>query len=323
MTSTKIISQKQNRHLAFPILFQDRKNKNKLTIYYRDANRHMFDPYSKIIKMFSLNCGKTWNNPEIVYQDKGYDCRNYAGGVTSDNEYILFFSKWDGGYAGNNFEIFSIKNENIMEVPFLDGTVSPYGKLVETGQMRMQGYYTGGPNLPENKIGIIYKYDDFLKSNTIFTGLDYVTFTETDFEYIGNGKIIGVSRNEKSNAVGFFKSNDYGETWKLELIPIKGDIVPWITYLPDRNEVAILTGREYDKTIGLRIMDAEKLFKNPVKSFADTPPVFPIKYPSDYTDYSYPSAAYIEDKDKLCIVHHGGKGRNTSILFSSIDIEKS
>lgn len=323
MTSTKIISHKPNRHLAFPILFQDRKDKNKLAIYYRDASRHMFDPYSKIVKMVSLNCGKTWSKPEIVYQDKGYDCRNYAGGVDSNNDHILFFSKWDGGYAGDNFKIFSIKNRNIMEVPFLEGTVSPYGKLIETEQAMMQGYYTGGPNLPENKIGIIYKYNDVLIPNNIFTGLDYVKFTETDFEYIGNGRIIGMARNEKSDAIGFFKSSNHGATWKLELIPTKGDIVPWITYLPDRNKVAILTGREYDRTIGLRIMDAEKLFKNPVKSFSDTPPIFPIKYPSDYTDYSYPSAAYIEDKNKLYIAHHGGKGRNTSILFTSLDIEKS
>jgi len=326
--NTKIISKKSECHHAFPILFQDKINSEKLTVVYRSASKHLFDKNSQILRKVSLDGGNTWNSSTILYKDEGFDCRNYGGGVTSKNEYFLFFVKWNGGYPNESFDLWYIHGINgfdevtINHINIKPAVLSPYGKLIDIPEKNIliQGYYIGSYELVDNKLCILVSNDNGKTwiNKTIFHGMKNITLTETDFIYLDNGKIFGISRDDSSNCIMILKSEDYGNIWNIKRIPINIMVVPWLCYIPERNKVVLFTGHEYNNCIGFRAMDADMLFTEPKEIILSTPPKYLIKYPYKYNDCTYPSTSYIKKTDNFVVVHYGGTNNETYLYSSNI-----
>lgn len=175
---------------------------------------------SYIAKRISTDNGVSWSVPELVYNDPYFDDRNVAGGLIGEDSIVVFFRKYNAnyGYTVSLNYIVSIDGGNTWSpVYFFNASpgacFSPH-KIVRVPTRGFMAvvyslsfvevrFSTNGIDWPQNG----YRWD-FSYSN--------YGVNESYFEYLGNGKLIGLMRDAIPGygaTLYQVTSEDFGLTW--------------------------------------------------------------------------------------------------------------
>jgi hypothetical protein len=187
--------------------------------YYRQAVDHFGDD-GILQRMEYTISTSTWGSPTTVYSHGSQGVSGLAGGVI-DGKIMLFFSLTN--LAGDFQSIGSILSTDGLtgatfdsRVTFTPGDVryEAYGHLVHCGgQIYVQGWYS------HNGAGT---YKANLRRTTdngaTWTTINHQTSAsprpaEVDYEYLGEGRLIAIARNQANGYLLQSTSSDYGLTW--------------------------------------------------------------------------------------------------------------
>ena len=304
----------------------------------------------KIVKRYSYNGGTNWTVPETIF-DSHYDDRNMGGGITEDGRIVCFFNRYNASnstfidlnliYSDDNGITWSYGTMPISEAK-VPGTMNIFGNDA-------MGYYTA--NYFHNYIELLHS-NDGISWDSIVYAWDYrlsqhYKMTEPSFEYLGNGVIIGLWRNE-SGILGEsylqVESYDFGRTWSDPRLTNIADGYfcpsPWIFYDGTHNDLwVIATDRRANLDTSLHHNDEEVwIYKVSPDEILGDPSGYNLhaKFlrpsPSFYRLFGYPNSVRKENGDYLIMFtenyyRHNTKGEcaylyQFEILYSIVsDVE--
>lgn len=222
-----------------------------------------------VVARFSFDNGESWTQAVAIFDDP-YDDRNISACLTASGRIVVFFRRYDAPCGGNgevgchldaNF-IFSddggvswSEREQIVTEPVL--VFGPgRGTYVPT-----RGYLICGYGRPcGTPVGTSWSYRQQLRFSKDGSRWDEVAYpvsdaeaarlklTEPTYEYIGDGRIIGLFRHEEyDNAKPFYQitSGDYGRTWTSPVLCNAlsyWGVAPQLYLDPLANELYLLGG---------------------------------------------------------------------------------
>ena len=245
----------------------------------------------KIVKRISIDNGMTWGEESTVYSDQ-YDDRNIRGGIINDNVILLFFRRYDA----NSFTpidlnyIYSLDDGvTWSEREIIDFNIDQaYEVWIDNIVDLKNGKYL----LPIHGVSYCEIRDLSFEDNQIvlsepkwiwnFTGSTDMKIDEPTFTYLGNGKILGLFRDDNQYVPGsnYFQvqSSDSGVTWSS---PVRTNICePYFSPAPliffdDQNQKIITIGTDRrhpnngdylakDSEIWIYENSIDEVFENPV-----------------------------------------------------------
>lgn len=202
------------KYNAFGITFLMKNN--VIGIAYREGTNHVGT--KGVIK---LRTSKTnFVSSQTVYQDS-FDCRNGGGGVTSSGRVIIFFSRYDTvksafkdmGYVYSDDNCNTFSGYNVISHKNCDAFTF-YGPLVISDKETIEQSWYG--NTGNNyQVYLIKSYDNGTSWGPAVQIAQsmYTHFTETSIAYLGERKLIALSRAENQNFFIQSLSQDNGNTW--------------------------------------------------------------------------------------------------------------
>jgi len=213
----KIISFYEGYYDAFGTLIDDSEN---LFYYTRRGVSHVGDSGTSIVQMkIDKNFEK---NIEVkkIYEDENnnIDVRNIGGGKINKVHY-LFLAKYNPALAkkwvGFGYIKYDTSNEQITytEIGLNNyDFINPHGHLIKVENIYYQPIYAKKDGYYD--IVLLKSIDNgnsWSFGSIVYHGQTY--YNETSGEYMGNGTIRLVIRNNIRNGMVQFISTDYGNSW--------------------------------------------------------------------------------------------------------------
>jgi hypothetical protein len=188
-------------------------------LFCREGTSHVGGP-GKLFKMtYNLNT-KTWSPRTYVYidPDPKIDPRNIASGIINGKIYI-FISRFnisqydcDIGYI-NSTDLTGTTWSDYHKFPIAPTGISMHGHIIPTSDQNeyLVPYYI--EDNPYYTVGYLKTSDggSTWTNGTIYYGTHF--YDETTLDYIGNGKIIALIRDEDGGPLAQSISLDNGNTW--------------------------------------------------------------------------------------------------------------
>jgi hypothetical protein len=275
---------------------------------------------ARIVKRVSDDDGETWSSLTTIV-DSEWDDRNVHGGIVGDDRIVMFFRKYD---ANNQLtkSISTIYSDDggdtwSQEKPVVTGGItSGTHKIVEVPGKGFLGMFC-----QRWYVEVKFSPDGLEWDSTIYK-FDYLqnklhNLSETCFSYVGNGKIIGLSR-DCSEGFGsnyyHLQSTNYGETWEE---PVKSNIVdsffcpsPFIFYDERHDHLwSIATDRRnYSGFQFLNTNSEVYVYLNKPDDIISNPTNYslyhrcPRPFPNFYRFYGYAVATKKSNGDYLVII---------------------
>lgn len=191
-----------------------------ITYFYRQGTTHAQDKGNLVMRQFTVSNG-TWGNATIVYSDPILDSRNVAGGIIKNQIYLFFYRYNYSTGSAKGSDIGFIVSTNLTGsswskyTPIVNNTIgSPYGTLVQKGQSStwFLSYYASNDNI--SKIRLITSKDNgasWALKTTVYNGT--AQYVEPALAYLGNNRMLILSREDKNGSLHQFTSDDDGTTW--------------------------------------------------------------------------------------------------------------
>lgn len=263
---------------------------------------------------------KEWGPSTVVYAEPTYDARNVHGGITSEGRIVMFFRRYDAVLQSHIDLDFMYSDDdgatwtNRATVSNSFAFALPFGDMI---YVPTKGYMKGYNGSSE--VAVQFSADgSSWDSETIvqdYSESKTYRIDETSFVYIGDGKIIALTRDERREKGHMYyqmTSSDYGTTWTE---PVRTEIVaPFFCPSPlifkhGDNVVVIATDRrsfagqgdKKEDSLHIYIADANEAFKDPTAYRYDRRIVRPDS-DSNTDFYGYPSIVALDDSRYLVIV---------------------
>jgi len=255
----------------------------------------------------------TWDAPiELISPTANHGEWNLGGGVIGSHIYVFYNDIYDhaatwSGYMRST-DLTGTSWESPVELEFPVPAPEPagagwYGHIVKTdspGTFLMPWY--GSESYPDDcKIGLFRTTDSgehWSLWSYIYDGA--TLWSETCVEYIGDGKMIALSRKDSDGHVGQSTSSDNGETWSAiantNLGNVGGEKIPWIIYDSERDRVIAFFMDRATGNEGVRISDSDAatVFASPTGWEADT---LVHQWGGPHPDYmGYPSIIKVDTR---------------------------
>lgn len=278
-----------------------------------------------VYKRTSYDKGVSWSRPVVVYNDS-LDDRNLRGGITDNGEIILFFRRYDAenkksvdlNYiiskdGGNSWSqrkkiIFNLEvGEEVWIDNFIKVNTNRYLLPihgVSYCELRYLSYENGNISISDK----IWDWD--------YTSNNKYMIDEPSFSYLGNGKLIGIFRDEsKLKGSNYFQvsSLDYGKTWtKPERTNICEPFfapAPLIFYDTMLKRIVVIgTDRRRPANGGYSPEDSELwIYTNEIEEVFNNPSGYNLikkmsrPEPSSFRFYGYPTFTRINSKSLLVV----------------------
>lgn len=198
------------------------KHGNDIYRVFRIGTNHIGIDGTCIIEKTSDN-GKTWGDRKVVYANENYDIRNSTFGII-ENVFFVFFRRYASG--GDIQEVFFTTSQDLggtwtepisMNATLQNDNMVPFGKVMHDGDRYISSFYDGSGSIAtcvwlESVNGLDWTYYKEIYSIP-HTGS--LALNESYFEYLGNGRFIGLIRNQAVINDSYYQisSVDNGETW--------------------------------------------------------------------------------------------------------------
>ena len=189
--------------------------------YDPGANGSHTGNHARIIKRTSVDNGFSWILYEEVYDDPDYDDRNVHGGLIGQDSIVLFFRRYDAISSGQidlnyiySFDGGNTWSERTVINSISNGTcgTNKICKIPGAGfMMSICGQYY--IELRFSSDGIDWSY---IHKVWNYSSNHLYNFGEACFSYVGNGRIIGLVRdNDQIFNSTYYQilSEDFGQTW--------------------------------------------------------------------------------------------------------------
>jgi hypothetical protein len=314
------------------------KTPNKIIHFFRsdegNAGNHIGNS-GKISKRESYDNGMNWTESEMVFNDE-YDDRNIRGGITDNGKIVLFFRRYDalsqlsidlnyiisedGGDSWTERQSLNFNLDFVEEV-WIDNFVKVENNkylLPIHGISYCEIRYF---NIINNQLIISEKVWDWDYTDTTQFKID-----EPSFSFLGNGKIIGLFRDESKNPGSNYyqvTSSDLGSTWTA---PIRTNICepffspsPLIFFNKSLEKIIVVgTDRRLanngnysseDSKIWVYSNNIEEVFDNP--NGYNLINMFDRPSPSNFRLYGYPTYVNTNHNSHLIIFTESSYDGNT------------
>ncbi len=268
----------------------------------------------KIVRRKSFDNGLTWTRPVLLYDSK-YDDRNIRGGMTESSNILIFFRQYraitrrsirknflqsnDGGVTWPdriNLDSMNLCNSCFISDYFIKIKDNFY-MLSQTIKGYIELHYFSVIN---NKI--VWSDNKY-----VFDYRGKMNIDEPRFANIGNGKIIGLFRDDDGTNYYQSVSTDYGNSWS---VPQKTNLCnnlfspnPEIIYDEKHNLVIAIgtdRGEPYSaNSVWIYANRPDELFDNPTGYTLIKKIVRPM--PSDFRFYGYPTSTRLNNGDYLIV----------------------
>lgn len=214
-----------NVYEAFGII--DYSRQNVYTYYYRRGKSHLSGGNPVYREYNTLT--KTWSDPITITTDTR-DGTAVSGGRMDNDSTVLFLGRSNNGINGDwslGIQIIKADSNNRFSAPKpFDWTGIPklqrqsfYGHVVKgerPGEYFMPLYQLTIQSTNSRRLLQCLYTSDYWNSyklkGTIYDGT--TPFSETSMIYLGDGKLMTLTRNDNSGILVPFESDDYGVTWK-------------------------------------------------------------------------------------------------------------
>lgn len=204
--------------------------------FIREGTSHAAPGDYGAMKLYrSTNDAFDWSYNATLMNVSTRDVRNYASGITDTGRVFVFFSIYDTDngtwpnpleykYSDDDGATWSANATMIM--PTLAGFVptntslygaGTFGGLRTIGGGKIGLCYFAGNNTNYTQTRFAYSADDGVSWNHSvmgsITGPYPATRSETDFAYLGDNKLVALSREDNAPGPDMFTSVDNGVTW--------------------------------------------------------------------------------------------------------------
>jgi len=175
-------------------------------------NLHVEDTGGALIQRYSYDKGMTWTNYTTTYNSP-YDDRNVIGGMTTNGRIILIFRRYRSANTNDIGRIYSDNKgaswSSYSPISTSIANAQTFGPIIKTGDGKYNCIIDGTADIQiyESTNGDAWSYKSTISTRT---GID-----ETAIAYIGNNKMIAISRDESIPDSTYFmhRSTDNGNTW--------------------------------------------------------------------------------------------------------------
>lgn len=196
------------------------KNGSIIHVFRLDPSGDHIGNNGYIAKRISEDNGKTWSQPQKVYDSNEYDDRNVHGGITKSGRIVCFFREFD---AENNSHIgkYTIHSDDggsswseKRKIKGSPATVYGTGQMFYNDDLQkycMTGYTTGYLEIRFSDDGI--NWDEYV---VIDDRRGEKKLSEIAGAYVGDNRIICIARNNErstDNQLMQYVSVDGGENW--------------------------------------------------------------------------------------------------------------
>lgn len=322
----------------FPSLISDDHTAEGFMLTLPDGSlRHFFrlDPgveghhignNSRIVQRASFDQGLTWSATRDIFEDE-WDNRNIHGGLTQEGRIVLFFRRYNAinrKTISTNFIYSDDWGWTWSDLKTIDaGPIDNPGthKMIYVpGKGYMQSFYT--PWLCELRYSDDGSNWDRKGYKWDFTNKRELKITEACFLYLGEGRMIGLMRDEWFSNYYQVISMDSGNTWTD---PVRTNIcMPFFTPSPQffydsfTNKIIViandrrgLNGGNYvmnDAEFYIYSNDANEAFTNP-KSYVLVAR-FNRPFPNAHHFYGYPTYTKLDEGRYLVVFTEAYKKEN-------------
>ncbi|MBW6491807.1 MAG: exo-alpha-sialidase [Lentimicrobium sp.] len=289
-------------------------------------NGHHIGNNSRIVQRASSDQGFTWTALHSVYEDE-WDNRNVHGGVTEEGRIVLFFRRYNAinrKTISTNF-IYSIDYgdtwSDIQTIATGPADNPGTHKMIHIpGKGYMQSFYT--PWLCELRYSDDGTNWDKVGFRWDFNERREIKISEACFLNLGEGKLIGLMRDEWLSNYYQVMSADSGTTWTE---PVRTNIsMPFFTPSPQlfydfftnrifviANDRRGLSGGNYvmnDAEFYIYMNDPDEAFNNP-KSYV-LAARFNRPFPNSHHFYGYPTYSKLDEGRYLIMFTESYKKEN-------------
>lgn len=283
--------------------------------------------HASIAKRISMNNGKTWSKPQVIYKDE-YDDRISSAYLLDNGNIIVFFFRyntigtWSGYTVDNNYIMSKNGGKTWSKRIFIDDAKNS-GSFMSVFKIKgKKGYFV--PTYGKYYVDIRYSPDGY-NWNRVYCKWDFrkdslYDISEPTFTSIGKGRIIGLFRVENC-AIHQVISSDNGKTWSAlqETSIANGFFCPYPNMVYDtklKKLITIITDRrggnysELNKKSGLwvYINNADKIFSNP-KGYSSSR-FYTRPNPNRYRMLGYTSSVKINKSTFLVLFSDSYKKEN-------------
>lgn len=278
---------------------------------------------------------ETWGSITDFFND-AYDDRNVHGGVTASGRLVIFFRRYNASTSttvDNNF-MYSDNDGSTWSsratLTLGDSEASPYGDMIA---VPTKGYMMSFQN--NYYLEVLFSSDGSTWGDSVVIG-DYTSghefnLTEAAFAYIGDGKIIGLVRDnlgdEARRMLYQVTSDDYGDTWSVpsrtnisDLLYIVSPRILYkdgvmIVFAPDRRSQSG-DGDYSEESMTIMIGDPDEVFSNPF-AYRQKLSIARPETSSNARFYGYPTYAPIDDTRFLVVLtdEHSASGTEEASLY--------
>jgi hypothetical protein len=289
----------------------------------------------------SYDGGQTWTIAEILYDDS-LDDRNVHGGLIGSDRIVVTFNRYDAT-TGVNVDF------NMMYSDDGGTTWSPVKQIPSQGVSSGTSHIVEIPD--QGFLLPIYNNDyvelrfssDGLEWDSLVYAWDYrvshqYRISESCFAYLGDGKLIGLFRNEGNGINQAYlqvESYDYGRTWTNPALTNIADGFfcpsPWIIYDEERDDIIVVATDRKGQLAPLYIHEQDEvwIYQNKPSEVLGNPGAYNLVHkrarpiPHYFRFFGYASTVKKDNGDHLLILTESvyGTGGTEDAFLYQMDIE--
>lgn len=301
--------------------------KNNIFVFWGQAADHVGTGGGIVKWKKSIDGGKTFTPDATLISEPGIDVRGIGGGKTSTGRVMLFYNRGGSGATLNQGFIYTDDEgetwSDYQTITGIGDIYVPYGKMITLAGGRLMKDFYVFDGL-KREVYVVFSNDNGNSWGTpvlvVTSTSPSVEYTESAFEYLPGGIVIGLIRDDVCSSLTQVISLDNGATWTNQGIVNFGDgchVSPWLNKYEEIDGELYLSCFYGDRLVGnnVRAIVGKALDITSDPNAWDLSSLTNLDNNGDNADFGYPSAVNPKQGKKHLLVYYKGITSSDSNIY--------